>query len=329
MRRNSFADLNAFIAVAEHRNFTKAASSLGISPSTLSQTIRALEDQFGVRLLNRTTRSVALTEAGERLLVRLRPVLSDFDAAIDSVNAFRNRPGGKLRLTMSAMASAIMSPILARFMAAHPEIHIELVASTRLIDIVAERFDAGIRIGRRLERDMIAARASPDIRYVVVATPAYLKSHARPHVPADLLEHNCIRFRYTSGAFLPWAFNVEGKTIAVDVGGSFLVNDPDSAVCAALAGIGIFYGPLDCVQPSLDDGSLVPLLDDFLPEPADGFFLYYPSRRQNSAALQALIDFLHRSFARRNGGEIAAKPVAPADQEQLKTIARGSIAAHL
>ena len=238
MRGSQFAELNAFVAVAEHASFTKAARQLGLSPTTLSQTIRALEERLGVRLLNRTTRSVALTDAGELLLARLRPLLDDFDAAVKSVNKFRDNPAGRLRLTIPPpVASFVIAPLLAKFVARYPDITLEISVDSHMVDIVPGRFDAGIRHAHRVARDMIAVRITDDISSVVVASPDYLARHPVPTTPSDLEAHNCVRVRFPSGEFAPWQFARDGKIIEVDVDGAVIVNEPDLAIRAALDGV--------------------------------------------------------------------------------------------
>ena len=229
MRGTRFAELNAFVAVAEQASFTKAARRLGLSTATLSQTVRALEDHLGVRLLNRTTRSVAPTDAGERLLVQLRPLLDGFEAAIESVNAFRETPTGHLRLTMPPpVARFVLAPVLARFLKRYPEIVLETTVESGLTDIVADRFDAGFRRGNLVARDMIAVRVTSDLHYRVVASPDYVARYGRPQTPADLHAHNCIRYRLPGGGFIPWLSVNDGKLIEFDVAGSLIViNDPD------------------------------------------------------------------------------------------------------
>jgi DNA-binding transcriptional LysR family regulator len=229
MRGAQFADLNVFVAVADQASFTKAARLLGLSTATLSQTVRALETRLGVRLLNRTTRSVAPTDAGERLLTQLRPLLDGFDAAIESVNAFREKPAGHLRLTMPPpVARFVLAPVLARFLQQYPEIVIETTVESGLTDIVAGRYDAGLRRGNLVARDMIATRVTNDMHYLVVASPDYVARRGRPQTPADLYAHNCIRYRLPGGGFIPWVFVVDGKTVEFDVEGSVIViNDPD------------------------------------------------------------------------------------------------------
>ena len=296
MRGTQFAELSAFVAVAEHRSFAKAATSLGISPATISQTIRTLEERLGVRLLNRTTRSVAPTEVGERLLSRLRPVLDDYKAALESVNAFRDRPAGHLRLTVAPpVASLVLGPLLANFSARFPDISVEVSVDATLTDIVAGRFDAGIRVGERLERDMVAIRLNQDLRAVVVASPDYLEKHGDPARPLDLQKHNCIRLRFPSGELQPWRFEMAGKQREVAVSGSLTVNDPDLAVRIAAAGAGIIYILEGYVADLLAKGQLIRIGKDWVPLDNDGFFLYYPTRKQNPAALQAFIDFVKTS----------------------------------
>src|SRR3984893_12674122 len=220
MRKLGFAEMNAFVAIAERSSFAKAASHLGISRSTLSETIRGLEEKLGVRLLNRTTRSVALTEAGERLLVELRPALDSFESAVESVNVFRDKPAGHLRLTVPRPAAKmVIGPILSKFLAAYSAISPEIITDSALADIVRDRFDAGIRPGHRLEQDMVALRVGEDARPTVVASPDYLLRHPRPKAPGDLQAHNCIRLRFASGAMHPWAFEKRGKSLEVKAKG--------------------------------------------------------------------------------------------------------------
>jgi len=304
MRGTHFAELSAFVAVAEQASFTNAARRHGLSTATLSQTVRALEARLGVRLLNRTTRSVAPTDAGERLLSQLRPLLDGFDAAIESVNAFREKPTGHLRLTMPPpVARFVLGPVLARFLEQYPEIVIEATVESSLTDIVAGRYDAGFRRGNLVARDMIARRVTSDMHYLVVASPDYLARHGRPHVPADLCAHNCIRYRLPGGGFIPWVFVADGKTVEFNVEGSVVVvNDPELVINAALEGIGVAYFYQEYVASLVASGRLVSLLDKSALPVTDGFFLFYPSRRQNSAALRAFIEFLRsKPYSQRQG----------------------------
>ncbi len=292
MRKLGFAEMNAFVAIAERSSFAKAAIHLGTSRSALSETIRGLEEKLGVRLLNRTTRSVALTEVGERLLSELRPALDSFEAALESVNVFRDKPGGQLRLTVPRPAAkSVIEPILSKFLAAYPAISLEIITDSALTDIVRDRFDAGIRPGHRVGRDMIAVRVGEDARPTVVASPDYLRRHPAPKVPEDLQSHNCIRLRFASGAMQPWIFEKRGKNMEVVVKGQLVVSDGDLALRAALDGIGIARLPLSGIETHLARKRLVPLLGDWMPRSV-GFYLYYPSRRQIPAALKAFIGFV-------------------------------------
>jgi DNA-binding transcriptional LysR family regulator len=303
MRKLGFAEMNAFVATAEHASFAKAAVQLGVSRSALSETIRGLEEKLGVRLLNRTTRSVAPTEVGERLLAELRPALDGFDAALESINVFRDKPAGHLRITVPRPAAkTIIEPILSRFLFAYPAISLEIVADSALIDIVRDRFDAGIRPGHRVERDMIAVRVGEDARPTIVASPAYLRSYSNPKMPADLSQHNCIRQRFASGAIPHWFFEKKGKRLEVAVKGSLIVSESDLAIRAALDGVGIARAPITSVEALIGKKRLIPLLQDWAPRSV-GFYLYYPSRRQIPAALRAFVDFL-KAHA-RNGDDAA------------------------
>jgi DNA-binding transcriptional LysR family regulator len=292
MRKPGFTEMTAFVAIAERSSFAKAAVHLGVSRSALSETIRGLEDKLGVRLLNRTTRSVALTEVGERLLAELRPALASFEAAVESINKFRDKPAGHLRLTVPRPAAKmVIEPILSKFLATYPAISLEIITDSALTDIVRDRFDAGIRPGHVLEQDMIAIRVGEDARPTVVASPDYLRQHGRPKMPADLQAHNCIRQRFASGAIHQWAFEKRGKNLEVMVKGSLVVSDGELSLRAALDGVGLARLPITLVEPHIARRKLVPLLEDWTPRSV-GFYLYYPSRRQAPAALQAFVDFL-------------------------------------
>ena len=299
MRGPELAEMNAFVTVAERRSFASAAVQLGISRPRLSETIRELEGRLGVRLLNRTTRSVAPTAAGERLLAQIRPLLADFDAVLDSINAFRDKPTGLLRLTVPPpVASFMLAPLLSRFLDEYPAIDLEISVDGALTDIVAGRFDAGMRAGDRVERDMIAVRIGEEIRSVVVAAPEYLARHKRPTTPRDLGAHNCIRFRFPSGVIVPWQFEKKGRQVEVAVEGRLTVNDPELAVRAALDGVGVLYTALGYAAPEINAGRLVPLLEDWQ-TPAAAIFLYYPGRRQVPVPLQAFIEFLREKLQAR------------------------------
>jgi DNA-binding transcriptional LysR family regulator len=299
------AEMNAFVAIVEQRSFAKAAVQLGVSPSTLSESLRKLEERLGVRLIERTTRSVAPTEAGERLLTRLRPVLEDYAAALESINDFRDKPRGQLRVTIAAPAAElIMAPIVARFLAQYPEIRLEISVDDMLTDIVAGRFDAGIRIRELLDRDMIAVRVAAELRLVVIASPAYLKGHGRPKTPHDLLSCNCIRLRLPSVGLLPWRFAQKGKSFQVAVDGALVVNDVPFALRAARDGLGLLQTHSNRVESFIAHGELETVLDDWAPPRINGFFLYYPCRRHTRAPLQAFVDFL-RKAAKVKGARVA------------------------
>jgi DNA-binding transcriptional LysR family regulator len=295
MRGTEFAELTAFVEVAEQRNFAKAAGLLGIAPSTLSQTIRALEERLGVRLLNRTTRSVAPTEAGERLLAQLRPALDNVGRAIEEVNAFRDKPMGTLRLLVARpIALAIMEPLIGPFLAAYPEISVDIVTEDTRTDLVAGRFDAGLRIGERIERDMIAVRIVPGIRLTCVASPRYLADREPPRTPHDLRAHDCVRFRQEwDGAIHPWGFHENGKPFELVVHGRVIVNDLALVLRAAAAGAGIAYLSRVMAAPYVSDGRVVTLLDDWCPT-LSGIYIYYPSRRQVPAPLEAFVAFARK-----------------------------------
>ncbi|MGE0752108.1 MAG: LysR family transcriptional regulator [Variibacter sp.] len=306
MKGPEFAELTAFVAVAEQQNFTRAAAFLGIAPSTLSQTIRALEERLGVRLLNRTTRSVAPTEAGERLLVRLQPALEGVGRAIEAVNAFRDTPMGTLRLSVSRPATLhVIAPLLTPFLAEHPAIKLEIVAEDSRADIVSGRFDAGVRIGEFIEQDMIAVRLADEFRMVAVASPKYLEQHPAPLHPDDLRHHNCIQHRWSwDGAVHPWNFQRGDEHLEVAIGGQLVVNDLHLALYAARDGAGVAYLPDAFVCPYFNAGLLVRLLEDWS-HTKSGVFLYYSGRRQIPAPLQAFIAYVRRHGASKKNGRMA------------------------
>jgi DNA-binding transcriptional LysR family regulator len=286
-------EMAAFALVAERRSFGKAAAELGVSRSALSHAMRTLEERLGIRLLNRTTRSVAPTEAGERLLARLRPALDEIGAAVDEIDNFRDTPAGSLRLTVLPVAAkTVLAPLLARFLTAYPAIRLEISSDAALRDIVRDRFDAGIRPGERVERDMVVVPIGQPIRLTMAASPQYLARRGTPKTPRDLLTHECIRLRLpSSGGFFPWRFAKGGEAIEIPVEGRLIVNDPDLTLQAAMDGIGISYIDRAMLEPHIAAGRLVSLLDDWMPKSID-LFLYYPSRRQVPAPLRAFIDFL-------------------------------------
>ncbi|WP_404336879.1 LysR family transcriptional regulator [Sphingomonas sp. MMS12-HWE2-04] len=293
MRREELGNLALFLAVAEERSFTRAAAKLGISQSALSHTVRRLEAKLGLRLLTRTTRSVAPTEAGERLLETLRPALDEIDDKLASLTELRERPAGTVRITSSGHAArAVLWPVIDRLTAENPDIQVEVNIENGLVDIVADRFDAGVRLGERLELDMIAMPVSPKLRMAAFASPSYLAQRGRPETPYDLAGHSCISLRMaTSGALYAWEFEQGGKELRVKAEGQLVFNDADLIVSAALAGHGIGFMLEDHVARHFAEGSLVRVLADWC-EPFDGYYLYYPSRRQPSPAFALLLEAL-------------------------------------
>ena len=288
----TLGDLTALTAIAAHRSFRKAADELGLSPSTLSHMMRVLEQKIGVRLLNRTTRSVSPTEAGERLVHRLQPVLRDLDTALQEVDAFRSRPSGTLRINASEIAARLLlKTVVPTFLTRHPEMALDLVTDGRLIDIVAEGFDAGIRLGEAVPRDMVAVRFGGETRFLAVASPAHLAGKALPETPDDLKDHACIRFRLPSGKLYRWEFEKHGQEIAIDVPGVLTLDHVELMVEAAAGGLGIAYASEKSARPWLDSGKLVSVLDDWCP-PFPGLFLYYPGHRHVPPGLRAFIDVL-------------------------------------
>ena len=293
MRREELADLNAFVAVAEERSFTRAAAKLGTSQSALSFTIRRLEERLGVRLLSRTTRSVAPTEAGERLLRTLGPALDKIGTELAALSELRERPAGTIRITAGEHAAeAVLWPAFAKLLPQYPEIKVELVVDYGLTDIVAERYDAGIRLGEQVARDMIAVRVGPDFRWAVVGAPSYFARRPRPKRPQDLTAHDCVNLRLpTYGGLFAWEFEKRGRELKVRVEGQLVVTNLALRLNAALAGLGLAYLPEDVVQTHLTDRRLIRVLDDWCP-PFSGYHLYYPSRRQPTPAFAVLVEAL-------------------------------------
>lgn len=293
MPRHDVNDLIAFLAVARERSFTRAAARLGVSQSALSHTMRALEERLGVRLLTRTTRSVAPTEAGERLLQGIGPRFEEIEAELTALNALREKPAGTIRINAGEHAAeTILWPALEKFLPRYPDIRVELTVDNGLANIVAERFDAGVRLGEQLAKDMIAVRIAPDFRMVVVGAPSYFKRRDRPKRPQDLTQHVCINIRLpTHGGMYVWEFVERGRPIKVRVDGQLVFNSAALRIKAALAGLGLAYVAEDQVQVQLSKGQLVQVLDDWC-APFPGYHLYYPSRRQSSPAFALLVDAL-------------------------------------
>ena len=293
MRREDLVDLAAFAAVAEERSFTRAAAKLGTSQSALSHTIRRLEGRLGVRLLTRSTRSVAPTEAGERLLRTLGPALDEIDAGLAQLGALREKPAGTIRISASVHAArSILWPKLSALLPDYTDIHVEISVDAGFVDIVAERFDAGVRLGEQVAKDMIAVRIGPELRMAAVAAPAYFARRAPPRTPQDLAGHDCINLRLrTLGGLYAWEFEKGGRELRVRVEGQLVFNDVDLILAAALDGFGIAYLPDDHVAEAVAEGRLVRVLEDWCP-PFPGFHLYYPSRRQQSPAFALMVEAL-------------------------------------
>ncbi|HTE82762.1 MAG TPA: LysR family transcriptional regulator [Reyranella sp.] len=283
----------AFLAVARERSFTKGAAKLGVSQSALSHSIRALEARLGVRLLTRTTRSVSSTEAGERLVQTVGPRLDEIDAELGALSDYRDKPAGTIRLTaVDHVVDAVLWPKLAPFLRKYPDIKLEIVVNYGLTDIVAERFDAGVRSGEQVAKDMIAVRIGPDIRMAVVGTPSYFRKRPEPEKPQDLLAHACINLRLpTHGGLYAWEFEKGDRELRVRVEGQLVFNGTDQMLNAALSGFGLAYVPEELARPLIAKGRLKHVLEDWCP-PYSGYHLYYPSRRQPSAAFALMVEAL-------------------------------------
>jgi DNA-binding transcriptional LysR family regulator len=296
LNRTDLADLSAFLVVAEERSFTRAAARLGLSQSALSHTIRRLEERFGLRLLTRTTRSVAPTEAGEKLIAVLGPAIDQIEHGIAQVGQFRDRPAGKIRISASEHAArSLLWPAMERFLPQYPDIEIEVSINNGFIDIVEERFDAGVRLGEAIARDMIAVRIGPEMRMACVGSPAYFARHPKPQSPQDLAQHNCINLRMaSSGGLYAWEFEKDGRAMNVRVEGQLTFSGSGMIVQAAEAGLGLAMTVEDVVLDSIKEGRLIRVLEDWTP-PFAGYHLYYPSRRQASPAFSLLVDALRRS----------------------------------
>ena len=293
--RPSLAELGALAAIASHRSFRKAADEAGLSPSTLSHMMRSLEARMGVRLLHRTTRSVSPTAAGARLLDRLGPVLHDFDLAVAEARGAGGKPAGLLRINANeAAARLLLGEVVPTFLRCFPGMTLDLVTDGRLVDIVAEGFDAGVRLGEAVPKDMVAVRFGGEIRFVAVASPAYLAGHPPPVTPDDLRDHSCIRVRLPSGKPFRWEFARHGQEVSLDVQGALTLNHAELMAEAAIAGLGIAYVPDRTARPHLDSGALLAVLDDWCPS-IPGLFLYYPGHRHVPAGLRAFLDVLKRT----------------------------------
>lgn len=292
MATDNLTHLAAFAAVARHRSFRRAAAELALSTSAVSYAIRALEERLGVGLFHRTTRSVSLTEAGQRLMERLQPALGQVSDALEEMNQFRATPAGLLRINAArAAVPTQLSPRLADFLRAHPDVRIEVTENDGLVDIVAEGFDAGVRLHEFVPEDMVAVPLGPALRGMIVASPAYLARHEPPQHPRDLLRHQCVRFRFASGHLYKWQFERGDEALEIDVQGRITLSEQTTIVRAVLDGLGIAYVLKDAARPWLASGQLVSMLEDWSP-PFPGFVLYYPRQRQMTSALRAFVDLL-------------------------------------
>lgn len=292
MKRIDPADLSVFLAIATHRSFRKAATELGLTASALSHSLRNLEERLDLRLINRTTRSVALTEAGQRLFNRVSPAFRDISDALEDLNSFRGAPVGALRINAAkTSAELVLLPLVTRFLRAFPDVSVDIVVDDGLVDVVAGGFDAGVRFGESIAGDMIAVPLGPRQRTAIVAAPDYLQTREIPQHPRDLLSLPCIRYRFADGRFYRWEFERGGTELEIEVDGPLTLDDQDLMVDAALAGAGIAYVFEGLVDRHLAEGRLVRLLEDWCPY-YPGFFLYYPGRRQLPAALRAFVDFI-------------------------------------
>lgn len=299
VRHGALDGVEAFLSVAQHRSFRRAAAELGVTPSAISQAIRALEARVGAVLFLRTTRSVGLTEAGERFFARARPAFEELIAASGAARDLGQRPAGLLRLTVPrSVVPILLEPLIASFCREFPEIEVELAASEELVDLAAGGFDAGIRMGQFIAPDMVAVRLTKPLPLVIVASPAYLARCSRPKRPDDLREHACLRLRRSNGALAAWSLNDNGRSIEIAVSGPFIANDFPTMLGAAVEGVGLAQVPGPLATDAVKTGKLVPVLEQFVPM-TPGVFLYYPGHRQIMPKLRAFIDHVKR----RSGGQ--------------------------
>ena len=290
VRRGALDGVEAFLTVAQHRNFRKAAAQMGVTPSAIGQAVRALEARLGATLFLRTTRSVGLTEAGEQFLSRAKPAFEELVAASEIARGLGQRPAGLLRLSVPrAVVSVLLEPLIASFCQAYPEVEVEIAVSEKLIDLAAQGFDAGIRLGQFIATDMIAVRLSPPFRLIVIGSPAYFARRGRPECPDDLRGHACLRLRRSGGALAPWSLNDNGRELEIAVSGPLIANDFPTMLGAALKGVGLAQMPEPVAAESVRAGKLVEALQPFAPL-APGVFLYYPGRRQMMPKLRAFVD---------------------------------------
>ena len=309
VRRGALDGVEAFLTVAQHRNFRKAAAQMGVTPSAIGQAVRALEARLGATLFLRTTRSVGLTEAGERFLSRAKPAFEELVAASEIARGLGQRPAGLLRLSVPrAVVSVLLEPLIASFCEAYPEVEVEIAVSEKLIDLAAQGFDAGIRLGQFIATDMVAVRLSPPFRLIVVGSPAYFTRRGCPAQPDDLREHACLRLRRSSGALAPWSLEDSGRELEIAVTGPLIANDFPTMLGAALKGIGLAQVPEPVAADAVRTGRLVEALHPFAPV-APGVFLYYPSRRQMLPKLRAFIDHVKSRSEASNKGQ--SDPAGP------------------
>jgi DNA-binding transcriptional LysR family regulator len=296
--RPSLAELISFATVAAHKSFRQAADELRVSPSTLSHTIRALETRLGVRLLHRTTRSVAMTEVGQALLLRVQPLVKDLDTALGDIDNYRSKPSGALRINSNLIGARVLLQVaVPKFLARYPEMRLDLVTEGRLVDIVAEGFDAGIRLAESVPKDMVAVALGGTDRFVAVAAPAYLKKRGVPRVPLDLLQHSCIRYRMRSGRIYHWEFERRDQAVDVDVPGQLTLDEDRLMLDAAIEGLGIAFVPERAANEAIASRKLSVVLDDWCPR-FPGLCLYYPGHRQVPAGLRAFVDVLKEVASR-------------------------------
>jgi DNA-binding transcriptional LysR family regulator len=294
VRQGALDGVEAFLSVAQHRSFRRAAAALGVTPSAISQAVRVLETRIGAALFTRTTRSVGLTEAGERFLSRAKPAFDELVAASEVARDLGQRPTGLLRLSVPrAVVPILLEPLIASFCQAYPDIEVEIAASEQLIDLAAEGFDAGIRMGQFIEADMVAVPLTPPLGLVIVGSPAYFARHRAPECAEDLREHACLRWRRSQGAIAPWSFNEDGRVVEIAVSGPLIANDFPTMLGAALEGVGLAQLPQPVAAAGLEAGRLVRVLDACAPQ-IPGVFLYYPDRRQMMPKLRAFIDHVKR-----------------------------------
>jgi DNA-binding transcriptional LysR family regulator len=306
-RSDGFSGLSEFLSVARHASFRAAAAELGVTPAAVSQAIRTLEMKTGLVLFQRTTRRVGLTEAGEKLLTRVRPAAAEIAEAFDSLTDLRERPAGLLRLSVPRVAlQPVIEPVLPDFRRAYPDVAVDIDVNDATVDLTANNLDAGIRIGEQVERDMIAVRLTPDLRWTVLGAPAYFAARGRPRTPEELTRHECIRYRFlTAGSIYRWEFERAGREFSVDAPGGVTVNDGTLMMSLALKGMGLIYTADLFARRELAAGELEPVLEEFLPK-TPGLFLYFPARTQTQPKLRAFIDML-TAASKRRGENVAGK----------------------